>query len=201
MSRIPLPPLVLMVAAAACARRAPVQPTPPAGAERAPAQPTTPAVAERVPAQPTPSGDEDPISEIGELADLLSTAPLGVDTVVQRIGPITEDYGQDGLYIAPSNRRFQEAWVALHPETGEPDLVELDPAATQQLTAGALRAAFGPYEYMSSLHSDVPGDLLFDTAPPGAPCEVLLIAHLAEVGDDPPPTAAIVSITLRRECS
>ncbi len=187
MSRIPLPPLVLMMAAAACTGRAPAQPTPPAGAERAPAQ-------------PTPRRDKDLITEIRELADLLSTAPLRVDTVVRRIGSIIKDSGRDELYIAPSNRRFQAASVYRELKTGYVFMVDLTPAATQRPTVGALRAAFGPYEDMSSLHFDVPATLAFKAAPPGAPCTIALIAELAEVGADPPPTAAIGSITFQRVC-
>ncbi|HEX8112119.1 MAG TPA: hypothetical protein VF516_30510 [Kofleriaceae bacterium] len=199
MSRIPLPPLVLMVAAAACTGRSPAQPTPPAGAERTPAQPTPRGDAERAPAQPTPRGDEDPITEIRELWDLLSTDPLRADAVVRRIGSIIKDSGRE-LYIAPSNRRFQAASVYREPKNGDVDIVDLTPAATQRPTVGALRAAFGPYEDASSLHFDVPATLRFNTYHPGGPCTVTLFADLAEVGFDPPPTAAIGSFTFQRVC-
>jgi len=174
------------VAVAACS--SPREPSVPPPANFAP--PGTP---ERT----APAGDSSMLDVVRDLSRFFATAPLTVDDVVVRLGPVDRDNGRHGsLELRAKDGRLTRVQL-FRDAAGAPYLLSLDLAESGRPTLAALRAAFGPTRDMRTELGAAP-EYMMQAPDTHQAFTVALIARLAE-GAPRADTSPVVNVTLRRD--
>jgi hypothetical protein len=133
------------------------------------------------------------IEELKNIADFLSSDPLTVEQIAQRIGIISQDQGSNVL-VLPSSPFFISASVVREIDLvtllpiDEPASVHLIPSKLVPLAQ--LSDTFGPYVEGLTFGRNSP-ERIFSLKIPGKPCSVVLIARCKDEG--------AVELTLRRD--
>jgi hypothetical protein len=156
------------------------------------AQPGAPPIA------PARTREAPMIDTLQSICRSLSRHPLTAAEIAAEIGATTEDKGAGmQIVVRPADSAFDEAQVVRAAGGDEPAHVELAVNPAGALTVADLVEAFGAYTSLPRAGRKSPERLLFQVDHADMPRTCAVIAALRP--GEAPPSAAIDSVTLRRD--
>jgi hypothetical protein len=139
------------------------------------------------------------IAQVHDLVHFLSQELLTVDDVLTRVGSLERDPGLPmPLELRSALPGVRTARLARYPDSGLPYVLTMEPELSARPTLAQLKTVLGDYAQMLT-HRGRPLEVTFSPAPIGHTWRVVVMAQLESPTNDALDTAAVSSLSFRRD--
>jgi uncharacterized protein (DUF736 family) len=139
------------------------------------------------------------IDTIQKTCKILSSAPLTVQEVANKLGTLVQDQGGDSsLVVRLDDKDFSTALVARRFHSQEPAHVQLTLTKPSRLTVEDLRRAFGVWSELPSMNWNAPQEIIFYVDLLGTPRTCAIIAGI-EPGEQGLEDGTVMTLSVRRD--